>query len=88
MASQKRTSVVSDIVKVIFRAKASMSEDHWKEIGALLQEANEKRWSVVSQEPSADPPDAKQSGSGNGPKSSNSAQDGLCALLRKCSHHS
>jgi hypothetical protein len=54
MASQKRTSVVSDIVKVAFRAKASMSEDHWKEIGALLQKANEKRWSFVSQEPSAD----------------------------------
>ena len=37
MASQKHTSVVSDIVKVTFRAKVSMSEDHWKEIGALLR---------------------------------------------------
>jgi hypothetical protein len=87
MASRNRTSVVSDIVKVTFRAKASMSEDHWKEIGALLQNANEKRWSVVSQEPSADLRDAKQVDSGNRPKSSNSAQDGLCALLRRCSHH-
>jgi hypothetical protein len=87
MASQNRTSVVNEIVKVTFRAKASMSEEHWKEIGALLQKANEKRWSVVSQEPSADLPDTKQSDSGNRPKSSNSAQDGLCALLRRCSHH-
>ena len=86
MARQNRTSVVSDIVKVTFRAKASMSEDHWKEIGALLQNANEKRWSVVSQEPSADLRDAKQADSGNRPKSSNSAHDGLCALLRSGSH--
>jgi hypothetical protein len=87
MAGQNRTSVVSDIVKVTFRARASMSEDHWKEIGALLQKANEKRWSVVSHEPSADLPDSKQSDSGNRPRSSNSAEDGLCALLRRCSHH-
>jgi len=87
MASQKRTSVVSDIVKVTFRAKASMSEDHWKEIGALLQKANEKRWSAVSQEPSAGLRDSKQSDSKNMPQPSNSAQDGLCALLRRCSQH-
>ena len=43
MASQNRTSVVSDIVKVIFRPKASMSDAHWEEIGAVLQRANEKR---------------------------------------------
>jgi hypothetical protein len=41
MASQNRTSVVSDIVKATFRAKASMSDAHWKEIGAVLQRANE-----------------------------------------------
>jgi hypothetical protein len=87
MASQKRTSVVSDIVKVTFRAKASMSEDHWKEIGALLQKANEKRWSVASQEPPAGMADSKQSDSRNMPKSYNSVQDGLCALLRRCPHH-
>ena len=87
MAGQNRTSVVSDIVKVTFRARASMSEDHWKEIGALLQKANEKRWSVVSNEPSAALPDSKQLDSGNRPRSSNSAEDGLCALLRRCSHH-
>jgi len=87
MASQKRTSVVSDIVKVTFRAKASMNEDHWKEIGALLQKANEKRWSVASQEPSAGMPDSRQSDSRNLPQSSKSVQDGLCALLRRCPHH-
>ena len=52
MASQNRTSVVSDIVKVTFRAKTSKSDTHWKEIGAVLQRANEKRLSVVYQEPS------------------------------------
>jgi hypothetical protein len=85
MASQNRTSVVSDIVKVAFRAKA-MSDAHWKEIGAVLQRANEKRLSVVSQEPSVDQPESKQPGSGNMAKSSNSVQDGLCALLRSGSH--
>ena len=45
MASQNRTSVVSDIVKVTFRAKASMSEDHWKEIGDLLEcELSDPDW--------------------------------------------
>ena len=86
MASQNRTSVVSDIVKATFRAKASMSDAHWKEIGAVLQRANEKRLSVVSQEPSVDQPESKQPGSGNMAKSSNSAHDGLCALLRSGSH--
>ena len=86
MASQNRTSVVSDIVKVTFRAKAPMSDAHWKEIGAVLQRANEKRLSVVSQEPSVDQPESKQPGSGNMAKSSHSAQDGLCALLRSGSH--
>ena len=86
MASQNRTSVVSDIVKVTFRAKASMCDVHWKEIGAVLQRANEKRLSVVSQEAAVDQLEAKQSGSGNMAKSSNSAQDGLCALLRGGSH--
>ena len=86
MASQNRTSVVSDIVKATFRAKAPMSDAHWKEIGAVLQRANEKRLSVVSQEPSVDQPEPKQPGSGNMAKSSNSAQDGLCALLRSGSH--
>ncbi len=85
MASQNRTSVVSDIVKVTFRAKASMSDAHWKEIGAVLQRANEKRLSVVYQ-PSVDQPESKQPGSENMAKSSNSAHDGLCALLRSGSH--
>ena len=86
MASQNRTSVVSDIVKATFRAKAPMSDAHWKEIGAVLQRANEKRLSVVSREPSVDQPESKQPGSGNMAKSSNLAQDGLCALLRSGSH--
>ena len=85
MASQQRTSVVTDIVKVTFRAKAPMSEDHWREIGVLLQKENEKRWGVVSQEPSADLVDSKQSDSRNIPKSFSSVQAGLCALLRRCS---
>jgi len=38
MASQNRTSVVSDIVKATFRAKASMSDAHWKEIGPSFRE--------------------------------------------------
>jgi hypothetical protein len=86
MASQNRTSVVSDIVKVTFRAKAPMSDAHWKEIGAVLQRANEKRLSVVSLEPSVEQLESKQPGSGNMAKSSNSVQDGLCALLRSGSH--
>ena len=86
MASQNRTSVVSDIVKATFRTKASMSEAHWKEIGAVLQRANEKRLSVVSQEAAVDQTESMRPGSGNIAKSSNSAQDGLCALLRSSSH--
>lgn len=82
MPSQERTSVVSEIVKVAFPAKPSMTEDHWKEIGALLQKANEKRWSFVSQEPSGDPLDSKRSDSRNVSQSLKSVQDGSCALLR------
>ena len=86
MASQNRTSVVSDIVKATFRAKPSMSDTHWKEIGAVLQRANEKRLSVVSQESSVVQPESRFPDSGNRPKSPSSAQDGLCALLRSNSH--
>ena len=86
MASQNRTSVVSDIVKVTFRAKAPMSDAHWKEIGAVLQRANEKRLSVVSQEPSVDQPESKLPDSGDMAKSSNSVHGSLCALLRSGSH--
>lgn len=86
MASQNRTSVLSDIVKATFRAKPSMSDAHWKEIGAVLQRANEKRLSVVSQEPSVGQSEPKKRDSGNMPKPSKSVQDGLCALLRSGSH--
>ena len=55
MASQNRASVVSDIARATFCAKASMSDAHWEEIGAVLQRANEKRLGVVSQEPSVSP---------------------------------
>lgn len=82
MPSQERTSVVSEIVKVAFPAKPSMTEDHWKEIGALLQKANEKRWSAVWQEPSADLLDSKRSHSRSIPQSFNSVKDASCALLR------
>lgn len=86
MASQQCTSVVSDIVKVAFRAKPTMTEDHWKEIGALLQKANEKRWSMVCQEPSGDPLDSKRSDSRNVSQSFKSVQNGSCALLSRSSH--
>lgn len=85
MASQERTSVVNDIVKVTFRSKASMSDDCWKETGILLQKANENRWSEISQEPSSDLLDSTRSDSQNIPQSFNSVQAGLCALLRRCS---
>ena len=39
MPSQERTSVVSEIVKVAFPAKPSMTEDHWKEIGGPPSES-------------------------------------------------
>jgi len=77
MASQNRASVVSDIAKATFCAKASMSDAHWEEIGAILQRANEKRLSVVSQEPSVDQPESKLPDSGNMAKSSNSVHDSL-----------
>jgi hypothetical protein len=77
MASQNRASVVSDIARATFCAKASMSDAHWEEIGAVLQRANEKRMSVVSQEPSVDQPESKQPCSGNMAKSSDSVHDSL-----------
>ena len=61
----------------LFHPKAPMSDDHWKQIGALLQKANEERLKVVSQEPSVDQPESKQPGSGNMAKSSNSVHDSL-----------
>ena len=88
MASEKRTSVVSDIAKVAFRAKPSMTEDHWKEIGALLQKANEHRWSFASQEPSGDLLDSKRPDSRSIRQPFNSVQDGSRALLRGRPHHS
>ena len=77
MASQNRASVVSDIARATFCAKASMSDAHWEEIGAILQRANEKRLSVVSQEPSVDQPESKLPDSGDIAKSSNSVHDSL-----------
>ena len=46
MASQNRASVVSDIARATFCAKASMSDAHWEEIGAILQNQPRKRSSV------------------------------------------
>ena len=51
----------------LFRPKAPMSEDHWKQIGTLLQKANEERLKVVSQEPLAGSPESKQPDSRNVP---------------------
>jgi len=39
-----------------FHARTPMSEDHWKQVGALLQKANEERLKVIYQEPLAGPP--------------------------------
>ena len=77
MASQNRASVVNDIARATFCAKASMSDAHWEEIGAILQRANEKRLSVVSQEPSVHQPESKLPDSGDIAKSSNSVHDSL-----------
>jgi hypothetical protein len=51
----------------LFHPKAPMSDDHWKQIGALLQKANEERLKVVSQEPLAGLPESKQPESRNVP---------------------
>ena len=51
----------------LFHPKAPMSDDHWKQIGALLQKANEERLKFVSQEPFAGSPESKQPESRNVP---------------------
>ena len=51
----------------LFHPKAPMSDDHWNQIGALLQKANEERLKVVSQEPLAGLPESKQPESRNVP---------------------
>jgi hypothetical protein len=43
----------------LFHRKTAMSDDHWKQIGALLQKANEERSNVVYQEPFVCPPEFK-----------------------------
>jgi hypothetical protein len=44
---------------MLFHHKTAMSDDHWKQIGALLQKANEERSKVDYQEPFACPPEFK-----------------------------
>jgi hypothetical protein len=65
-----------------FRARTPMSEDHWKQVGALLQKANEERLKVIYQEPLAGPPESMMPKSRNAQRTSRSVQDGLGALLR------
>lgn len=66
----------------LFHARTPMSEDHWKQIGALLQKANEERLKVVCQEPLAGAPGSTMPKSGNAQRTSRSVRDGLGALLR------
>ena len=40
----------------LFHRKTAMSDDHWKQIGALLQKANEEQLQFAYQEPVACPP--------------------------------
>ena len=65
-----------------FPARRPMSEDHWKQVGALLQKANEERLKAIYQEPLAGPPGSMMQKSRNTQRTSRSVQDGLGALLR------
>lgn len=65
-----------------FHARTPMSEDHWKQVGALLQKANEERLKVIYQEPLAGPPGSMMPKSRTAQRTSRSVQDGLGALLR------
>lgn len=65
-----------------FHARTPMSEDHWKQVGALLQKANEERLKVIYQEPLAGPPGSMMQKSRNTQRTPRSVQDGLGALLR------
>ena len=50
---------MANMAFTLFHRKTAMSDDHWKQIGALLQKANEERSKVVYQEPFACPPEFK-----------------------------
>ena len=41
----------------LFHRKTAMSDDHWKQIGAVLQKANEERLKLARQEPENCPPE-------------------------------
>jgi hypothetical protein len=65
-----------------FHARTPMTEDHWKQVGALLQKANEERLKVIYQEPLSAAPGSMMSKSRSTQRTSHSMQDGLGALLR------
>jgi hypothetical protein len=66
----------------LFHARTAMSEDHWKQVGALLQKANEERLKVIYQEPLSGAPGSMMAKSRSTQRTSHSMQDGLGALLR------
>lgn len=59
----------------LFRAKTQMSDDHWKQVGALLQKANEQRLKAIYQEPLASPPGSVKPESRNLPRTSRPVQE-------------
>jgi hypothetical protein len=65
-----------------FHARTPMTEDHWRQVGALLQKANEERLKVIYQEPLSGAPGSMMPKSRNTQRTSHSMQDGLGALLR------
>jgi len=66
----------------IFHRRTVMTEDHWKQVGALLQKVNEERLRLVYQEQLASATGSMNPASRNAPRTSRPVSDGSCALLR------
>ncbi|MBN8463197.1 MAG: hypothetical protein J0M01_10335 [Dechloromonas sp.] len=66
----------------IFHRRTAMTDDHWKQVGALLQKANEERMKVIYQEPLAGPPGSMKPASRIAQRTSGAVPEGSCALLR------
>lgn len=69
----------------LFRARTPMSDDHWKQVGALLQKANEQRLKAIYQEPLASSPGSVKPESRNSPRTSRPVQECVCAVLHPSS---
>lgn len=74
-----------NIALSIFHRRTVMTDDHWRQVGALLQKVNEERLRLVYQEQLASPNGSMNPASRNAPRTSRPVSDGSCALLRPLS---